>query len=74
MKRFAWDPTALYPDFNCNFEVYTNPDILELESLAPLVELPPGKTVTHWEEWTVFDGIPIPQSEEDVDRTILPLV
>ncbi len=74
MKRFAWDPTVLYPDFNCNFEVYTNPDILELESLAPLVELPPGKTATHWEEWTVYDGIPAPQSEEDVDRTILPLV
>ena len=74
MKRFAWDPAAIYPDLNCNFEAYTNAEILELESLAPLVDLQPGKVVSHWEEWAVYDEIPAPQSEEDVDRTILPLV
>jgi len=74
MKRFAWDPAAIYPDLNCNFEAYTNAEILELESLAPLVDLQPGKVVSHWEEWAVYDEIAAPQSEEDVDRTILPLV
>lgn len=74
VKHFAWDPTAIYPDLNCNFETYTNADILELESLAPLHELRPGTEVTHFEEWAVFDDIPAPLSEDDVDRTILPLV
>lgn len=74
MKRFTWEDSVVYPDFNCNFEAYTNPDILELESLAPLKVLRPGAEVSHIEEWTVFDDIPAPQSEEEVDRKILPLV
>ena len=74
LKRFAGDDSAGYPDFNCNFEVYTNPDILELESLAPLVELAPGASVTHREEWEVFDQVSTPVTEEDIDQHILPLV
>ena len=27
---------AAYPDFGCNFEVFTNPDFLELETLGPI--------------------------------------
>ena len=30
---------AKYPDFGCNFEVFANPDFLELETLGPMVEL-----------------------------------
>lgn len=74
LKRFAWDASATYPDFNCNFEAYTNPDILELESLAHLQELRPGTDISHFEEWAVYDEIPMPQTEEDVDRDILPVV
>ena len=74
LKRFVWQPGAEYPDFNVNFEAYTDKDILELESLAPLVELKPGESVTHSEDWTIYRDIPLPQSEEEVDRLILPLI
>lgn len=74
LKRFAWDAAATYPDLNCNFEAYANPEILELESLAPLQELQPGAEISHFEEWAVFDDIPTPKTEEDVDLNILPLV
>lgn len=74
IKRFAWQEGAAYPDFNVNFEAYTDKDILELETLAPLVELLPGESVIHTEEWTLYRDIPTPATEADVDRTILPLL
>jgi hypothetical protein len=73
LKRFGWEKSANYPDLNCNFEAYTNQEILELESLAPLSDLAPGAVVTHVEEWEVFDQVPTPQSDEDIDQHILPL-
>jgi len=74
IKRFDWKPEAVYPDFNVNFEAYTDKDILELETLAPLVELKPGDMVSHGEEWYLFRHVPLPRSEKDVDRQILPIV
>jgi hypothetical protein len=74
LKRFAWEESAGYPDLNCNFEAYTTAEILELETLAPLRELAPGAVATHMEEWQVFDQVPTPATDEDVDQSILPLI
>lgn len=74
LKRFAWLPGAQYPDFNVNFEAYTNQKMLELESLAPLVDLKPGDKVMHSEEWFLYRNVQTPQSEADVDKNILPLI
>lgn len=74
LKRFAWDASANYPDLNCNFEVYTNPTILELESLAPMIDLAPCAKVTHVEEWEVFDQVAEIKSIEEIDQNILPLI
>ncbi len=74
LKRFTWQPGAEYPDFNVNFEAYTDKDILELETLAPLVTLKPGESVTHSEEWFVYRDLPLPRTEADIDRVILPLI
>jgi hypothetical protein len=52
-KHFAYDPTQPYPDRGCNFEIFTNIEILELESLAPLLPLAPGATREHVEHWTL---------------------
>ena len=38
VKRAPVIAGARYPDFGCNFEVFTNPDFLELETLGPLQE------------------------------------
>jgi hypothetical protein len=56
IKRAAVISGAQYPDFGCNFEVFTNPDFIELETLGPLVELPPGEVVEHVERWWLFAG------------------
>jgi hypothetical protein len=42
-----------YPDFGCNVEVFCNESFLELETVAPLVELKPGQQVRHTETWEI---------------------
>ncbi len=64
---------AKYPDYGCNFELYTEPGFLELESLAPLTVLQPGQSVEHVEEWMLFKGVPAGEGETWIDQTILPL-
>ncbi|MEO7097255.1 MAG: hypothetical protein ABI175_28600, partial [Polyangiales bacterium] len=52
-----------HADFGCNVQMFTNALILELETLGPLVELPPGGSVAHDEEWWLFDGVVPPEDE-----------
>jgi len=52
-KHFAYDPAQPYPDRGSNFEIFTNHQILELESLAPALPLAPGATATHVEHWVL---------------------
>lgn len=50
-------PGAVYPDMGCNFELFTNDEIIELETLGPLAPIPPGGgIVEHTERWTLFEG------------------
>ena len=56
-KTFEAHPGLPHPDNNCNAEIYCNDQFVELESLAPLKILNPGKSVNHVETWDVFDGI-----------------
>ena len=50
-KHYAYDPAQPYPDRGCNFEIFTNIEILELESLAPQQQLAPGAVHTLVEHW-----------------------
>jgi len=74
VKKFSHVPEATYPDFGCSVETFTNADMLEVETVAPLVNLQPGTTVEHVEDWFLFDNVPVPQDDADVDRHVLPLV
>jgi hypothetical protein len=49
-----------YPDLGSNFELFTNEEFLELESLGPYEEISPGQTAKHTEIWAVFSGIRLP--------------
>jgi hypothetical protein len=46
-------PRAPYPDEDCNVEVFTCADYLELETLGPLTTLLPGQELTHEQQWRV---------------------
>jgi hypothetical protein len=74
VKQFACARDATYADFGCNFETFTNHEMLELESLGPYVPVAPGQAVEHRETWTLFPDVPAPKTEREVDRHVLPLV
>jgi len=74
LKRASVVPQAKYPDFGCNFELFTNPEFLELETLGPVVTLQPGEATYHTEHWWLFDGLPPITCEDSIRLAILPLV
>jgi hypothetical protein len=74
VKRAEVQRSAKYPDFGCNFELYTDPCFLELETLGPLRNLEPGQTVEHTEEWWLFKSISAGEDDTWVDSVILPIL
>lgn len=54
IKRFKFDDNAAYPDFEVNFETYTNSHIMEIESLSPLTEISPDGVLSFDEAWEVI--------------------
>ena len=48
--------------------------MLEVETLGPLVALPPGAAVEHVEHWFLFRDVPMPNDDADVDRTLMPKI
>ena len=71
LKRSPVIPAAQYPDFGCNFELFTNPEFLELESLGPLVTLQPSHTIAHTEHWWLFGGIGPISDDESIRSHVL---
>ncbi len=72
IKRFPYQAGAVYPDRGCNFETFTDADILELESLAPLAHLEPGQHASHKEVWSLHNDVALPTTEAEIDATVLP--
>jgi len=63
-----------YPDFGSNVEVYTNPEMLELESLGSLKVVDPSSVIEHVETWRVFNVGRIRMKSENVKEKIEPLI
>jgi hypothetical protein len=74
IKKFDFNPALVYPDFNCNFETYTDQSILEVETLGPNVVIDPGQKAEHLEEWSLHKGIKNITNDADADRLLLPLL
>jgi hypothetical protein len=73
MKRAMPFADARYPDFGCNFEIFTNPEFLELETLAPIVELGPGESTSHTETWALFRHVPHGNDDDWIHSAVVPL-
>jgi hypothetical protein len=74
VKKFRYVEGVHYPDLGCCVETFTNADMLEVETVGPLVRLEPGSTAEHVEDWFLFRDLPMPQSDADVDTHILPRI
>jgi hypothetical protein len=74
VKAFEPVPGAAYPDLGCSTEVFTNAEMLELETLGPLVRLQPDAAVEHGEHWFLFRDVPTAASDSDVEQHLLPRI
>jgi hypothetical protein len=74
IKQVPFQYEGIYPDMGVNFEVYTDNEMLEVESLGPYESIPPKGKIDHLEHWTLIDGVQQPQSEADVIENIEPLL
>lgn len=74
VKRAPVINGATYPDFGCNFEVFTNREFLELETLGPKVVLNPGEQARHEESWQLFADVSAGEDEDWIRSVVVPLV
>jgi hypothetical protein len=74
LKTFDYIPGATYPDLGCNVELFTNADMLEVESLGPLARLDPGQATEHVERWYLFEGVTEPVDDAGVEEHVMPMV
>jgi hypothetical protein len=76
IKTFDYTEGAIYPDGGCNFETFSNDEMLEIESLSPLVTLAPGESVSHTEHWYLFhlDTETQIDSEESLGKWLRPFL
>jgi hypothetical protein len=73
VKRFPFDAGAKYVDFGCNNEAFANAEMLEVESLGPVVKMAPGGKAEHVEDWYLFKA-EVPESEAGITRVLGPIV
>ena len=74
LKKFQVQPQATYPDRGASLELFTNSEMLELETLGPTTTLEPNADVVHEEDWYLFADVPMPGSDTDVERDVMPKV
>lgn len=74
IKRFQYDLCADYPDFQCNAQVYTDPQLFELETLSPLKTIEPGDYSEHKENWYIFKADISSEDEDSIDKNLMPLI
>jgi hypothetical protein len=75
VKRAAADPAATYTDFGCSFEIFTNNDFLEMETLGPMTKVLPEHTVEHAERWALFRSVrPAALTDDELTRVLTPLL
>jgi len=70
VKRFRYKNGATYPDWGCSVEVFADWDMLELETVGPLVKLEPGQALEHSEAWFLFKGVQVEDTDDSIDKAV----
>jgi hypothetical protein len=74
VKHVPYEADKTYPDRGCNFETFSNEEMLEIESLGPLVQLGPGQTATLTERWELVPNVDMFRSEAGIEDRIVPKI
>jgi hypothetical protein len=72
VKWFEYREGQFYPDDGVNLETFTNEDMLEIETLGPMIALDPGQSVEHTERWELKSGLGAVADEAQIEATIAP--
>ncbi|HEY8390657.1 MAG TPA: hypothetical protein VIL26_06905 [Clostridia bacterium] len=67
VKEFPYYENATYANFECNFESYTNDRFIEIESLTPLLTIPPQEYEEYTEIWHIYDDVKEPKRDDEQD-------
>jgi hypothetical protein len=70
VKIYKPIPNKEYPDYGATFETFIDNEMIEFETLGPLRTVYPGDYTEHTEKWHLFNDIPIPQTEKEIEETI----
>ena len=64
-----------HPEFGASFEIFTNGDFLELETMGPLTQLAHGEALTHTELWSLHPDVSLSAfTDDELDTQLLPLL
>jgi hypothetical protein len=76
LKEVHYDPSESYPDGGCNFETFTNSDMIEIETLGGLHLLRSGESTEHTERWHLVSGLSPAEltSEDAISDWIAPYI
>ena len=69
IKQISHISSKQYPDRGSNVEVFTNSELLEVETLGPLIEVQPQEALIHEEEWFLRKT----EKNESAESTLLDL-
>ncbi len=73
MKKYDCCPGAQYTDFGVNTEIYTDTDILEMETLGEYRKVAAGESIDHVENW-ILTKSEVGNEDGEIDQEILPLL
>lgn len=71
VKRFQRFDGKPYPDFNVNYETFSDQGMVEMESLGPLVKLAPGEATEHVEHWELIPKVADFKDEAELEKNVL---
>ena len=71
--KYAVHPKAAHADLGANTELFTNGDMLEVETLGALTRIAPGGNAEHTEHWGLFPAEG-GTSEAELDTVLLPRI
>jgi hypothetical protein len=70
IKKFNYIDKGRYPDFGCSVEVYTDGNMLEMETLSPLQTILPGESIVHQEEWGLWKMSGMPANDQEINKVL----
>jgi hypothetical protein len=73
IKRYEYSPEVGYTDFGVNTEIYTDAEIIEVETLGAFATIEPDKYIEHKENWYLFDLI-LDKEEKSIDKKLAGLI